>query len=64
MQWRGYLIDSPAGMIRQIHGKMGCNLGIFAQGLECRQPGYREVRPFGQSCGYLRELADPAQYAF
>jgi hypothetical protein len=64
MQWRGHLIDSPAGMVRQIHGKMGCNLGIFTQGLEGRQPGYREVRPFGQISGDLRELADSAQYGF
>ena len=47
-----------------MHGKMGCNLGIFAQGLEGGQPGDREVRAFGQIAGYLRELADPAQYGF
>ena len=60
MQWRGHLIDSLAGKVRQKHGKMGCNLGIFAQGLECRQPSYREVRTFGQLFRDLRELADPA----
>jgi hypothetical protein len=49
-------------MVRQIHGKMGCNFGIFAHGLERRQPGYREVRAFGQLFRDLRELADPAQY--
>ena len=55
-------IDSPAGMVRQIHGKMGCNLGIFTQGLEGRQPGYRVVRAFGQLFRDPRKLADPAQY--
>src|SRR5829696_5866921 len=64
MRWRGHLTDPPAGMVRQIHGKMGCNLGNFAQGLECRQPRYREVRAFGQLFRDLRELADPAQYGF
>jgi hypothetical protein len=43
---------------------MGCNLGVFTQGLEGRQPRDREVRALGQISGDLRELADPAQYGF
>lgn len=41
---------------------MGCNPGVFTQGLEGRQPRDREVRAFGEFSGDLRELADPAQY--
>jgi hypothetical protein len=51
-------------MPRQVHSKVGPNLGVFAQGLEYRPPRDSEVRAFGQISGHLRKLADPAQYGF
>src|SRR5215217_4866975 len=51
-------------MPRQMRSKMGCNLGVFTQRLEGRQPRNREACAFGELSRDPRELADPAQYGF